>query len=64
MPVNEMRTAPMGAVKTILRMHTIITISAYRLSGSSELKCFNATGPRAACTVAFAETAIAVKTFK
>jgi hypothetical protein len=48
LPVSEMRMAPVGAVKTILKMHTINTISAYGLSGSLASKCFNATGPRAA----------------
>jgi hypothetical protein len=61
-PVSEMRMAPVGAVKTILKMHTINTISAYGRSGSSASKCFSATGPRAACTVALALTAMAVNT--
>lgn len=61
-PVIEIKMAPSGAVSTMLRMHTISTISAYSLSGSSADKCLRATGPRAACTVAFALTAMAVNT--
>lgn len=57
-PETEIKMAPIGAVRTILRTHIINTISAYLWSSAedslSSAKRLRATGPRAACTVAFA----------
>lgn len=50
-PANEIRIAPSGAVRTIDRMHIIITIFAYSNSSAVPLIFFiesNARGPRAA----------------
>jgi hypothetical protein len=52
-PVRVIRMAPVGAVKMILRTHSISTISPY-LASSGLVMCLRATGPRAACTVALA----------
>lgn len=49
-PDREIKTAPIGAVTTILNMQTIKTISAYFRSSSvfSDVSRLNVTGPNAA----------------
>lgn len=67
-PETEIKMAPIGAVKTILSTQIINIISAYLWSSGLELlssdKRFKATGPRAACTVAFAIQDKATKIWK
>lgn len=57
-PVSEMMMAPIGAVTTMLKMQIISIISAFfnmsSVASGSFLIFFNTTGPKAACTVAFA----------
>lgn len=61
-PVSDIRMAPSGAVTTIAKIQTINTTSPWTTSSWSGAKCFNATGPNAACTVAFAIHEIATNT--
>lgn len=56
--MREISIAPIGAVTTMDKMHTVRMVSAYVFSSGVKVPLsrnrLNMTGPKAACTVAFA----------